>query len=109
MTNTIGITPVEFKVLIDPTPIEDKIGSIIIPDMIKEREESAQVKGRIVAVSPHAFSYVSADEWASSGAVRPHPGQTVIYAKYSGFRVKGKDGKDYLMLNDKDICATIED
>lgn len=107
--NPSGITPTEFKVMIDPTPVESKIGSIIIPDTTKEREEYAQIKGRVVAVSPLAFSYATADEWTAAGAAKPKPGDTVLYAKYAGVRVKGKDGKDYLIVNDKDITATIEE
>jgi hypothetical protein len=32
-----------------------------------------------------------------------------LFAKYEGLRIKGKDGKDYLMVNDTTICATIDD
>lgn len=106
--NASGITPTEFKVLIDPTPIEDRIGSILLPDMTKESEKFAQTKGKIVARSPHAFSYANPEEWAAVGAEKPKPGDIVIYAKYAGVRVKGKDGKEYLIVNDKDICATVE-
>ena len=107
--NLTGIQPIEFKVLIDPTPIEDKIGSIIIPESTKESEKYAQTKGRVVARSPHAFNYVEQPEWDAVGAKKPAPGDVVLYAKYAGIRVKGKDGKEYLLVNDKDICATIEE
>lgn len=110
MTNPSGISPIEFKVLIDPTPIETTTkGGVILADMTKEAEKFAQVKGRIVARSPHAFSYVDAEEWAAANTEKPEPGQIVLYAKYAGVRVKGKDGKEYLLINDKDICATIEE
>lgn len=107
--NLTGIQPIEFKVLIDPTPIEDRIGSIIIPESTKESEKYAQTKGRVVARSPHSFNYVEQSEWDTVGAKKPAPGDVVLYAKYAGIRVKGKDGKEYLLVNDKDICATIEE
>jgi co-chaperonin GroES (HSP10) len=36
-------------------------------------------------------------------------GDRIIIAKYSGVRVKGVDGKDYLLTNDKDITAVRKD
>lgn len=107
--NPSGIHPIEHKVLIDPTPIADKIGSILLPDMAKDQEKFAQIKGRVVAVSPHAFNYESKESWAEANAEKPKPGAIVIYAKYAGVRVKGKDGREYLMVNDTDICATVEE
>lgn len=108
-SNPSGIRPVEYKVLIDPTPIESKIGSIILPDGVKDKEQFAQIKGRIVAVSPHAFSYEDAAAWERAGVETPKPGQIALYGKYLGIKVKGKDGKDYLIVSDKDIIATVED
>ncbi len=106
--NTSGIVPTEFKVLIDPLPVETKIGSIIVPDTTQDKEKFAQVKGRIVARSPHAFSYATPAEWEAVKAEKPAPGDLVLYAKHSGVNVKGKDGKDYLLVADKDICAVLE-
>jgi co-chaperonin GroES (HSP10) len=104
--NKSGIEPTEFKVLIEPKPVETKIGSIIIPDQTKEHEKYAAIEGRIVAMSHLAFTYATADEW---GDKRPKIGQRVLHAKYAGVRVKGKDGAEYLLVNDKEIVATIED
>lgn len=107
LENRTGINPTEFKVLIAPKPVEDRSkGGIIIPDMTKDSEKYAQIEGRIVAMSHLAFTYASADEW---GEAKPKPGNQVLYAKYAGVRVKGKDGKEYVLVNDKDICATIEE
>ena len=107
--NPSGITPTEFKVLIDPEPIEQKIGSIFIPESTQDAEKYAQIKGRVVARSPHAFSYATQAEWDAVGAEKPKAGDVVLYAKYAGVRVKGRDGREYLIVNDKDVCATIEE
>ena len=109
MKHPSGITPTEYKVLIDPQPIEAKIGSIILPEQTQESEKYAQIKGRIVAVSPLAFTFASAAEWAAVNATPPKPGDVVLYAKYAGVRVKGRDMREYLIVNDKDITATIEE
>lgn len=104
--NTTGINPTEYKVLIKPKPVEEKVGSIIIPDMTKDSEKYAQIEGEILAMSHLAFSYATPEEW---GDRKPRSGQRVLYAKYAGVRVKGRDGNEYVLVNDKDICATIEE
>lgn len=108
MTNETGIRPTEFKVLILP----DESGeffpgtSIRKPVESQEKDRFATIEGRIVAVSHLAFSYATADEW---GDKKPKPGDRVIFAKYAGVRHKAKDGQEYLLVNDKDVVATIED
>lgn len=106
--NPSGIQPTEFKVLIAPKAVQEKtVGGIILPDMTKDHDKYAQIEGRIVAMSHLAFTYATADEW---GDKRPKPGDAILYAKYAGVHVKGpKDKADYVLVNDKDICATIEE
>lgn len=100
--NPSGINPTEFKVLVEPKAVEEKIGSIILPDAKKEHDKYATTEGSIVAMSPLAFTYASTDEWSDG---RPQVGNHVVFAKYAGLRVTGNDGKEYLLLNDKDVCA----
>lgn len=109
MLNPSGITPTEFKVLVEPTPIEEKIGSIILPDQKQEHDKFAQTKGKLIAVSPLAFAYATPSEWEATGSRPPKPGDSVLFVKYGGARVKGKDGKEYVLINDKDILATTEE
>lgn len=105
--NPTGITPTEFKVLIAPEEVEQVTkGGIIRPLQTTETEKYATIEGRIVAVSHLAFTYATAEEW---GDHKPKPGDRVIFAKYAGVRHKAKDGQEYLLVNDKDIVATIED
>jgi co-chaperonin GroES (HSP10) len=107
--NLSGIFPTEYKVLISPEKVDEKIGSIIVPQSKQEHDKYAQIKGRIVAVSPLAFSYATEAEWAAAKAQKPSPGQLVLYGKYAGVHTKGKDGQDYLLVNDKDIAALVEE
>ena len=103
MTNESGIYPVEYKILVLPIEVEEKTqGGIILPDETKERDQFAQMKGTLVAASPLAFSY---DDWKD--AQPPKPGDTVLFAKYAGAVVNGKDGKKYRIVNDKDVCAVL--
>lgn len=108
--NKTGIWPTEFKLLVKPKAAEEiSKGGIIIPKSTQDTEKFAQTEGVVVAVSPLAFTYATKDEWEAAGARPPKPGQTVLYAKYAGNWVKGKDGGEYLLINDKDVCATIEE
>jgi co-chaperonin GroES (HSP10) len=109
MTNPSGISPTEYKVLVKPKPVEAKIGSIIIPVSKQESDKYATVEGTVVAVSPLAFTYATEAEWAAAGAEKPKPGDAILYAKYAGVWVKGKDAQEYLLINDKDLVATIEE
>ncbi len=107
--NRTGINPIEHKVLLQPKAVEEKtVGGIFIPDTTKDTEKYRQTEGVIIAVSPLAFSYASPEEWEAVNSVPPKVGQTVLYARHAGATVKGKDGEDYLLVNDQDIVATIE-
>lgn len=102
--NESGIYPVEYRVLIKPVEVDEKIGSVFIPQTTQERDQYAQMKGTLVAVSPLAFTY---DDWKDNSAAKPKPGDQVLFAKYAGAVVDGKDGKKYRIVNDKDIAAVL--
>lgn len=101
--NPSGIMPTEYKVLIAPKLTQEKSkGGIILPDVTKERDQYAQMEGVIVAASPLAFSY---DNWKDGNP--PKVGDSVLFARYSGAVVTGRDGKEYRITNDKDIAAVL--
>lgn len=98
--NTSGLQPVEFKVLIKPEDVEETTASgIVLARDVTERERMSQVKGTLVAVGGNAFQ-----DW---NGVVPALGQGVYYAKYAGINIKGEDGKEYRLANDKDISAVL--
>lgn len=110
MTNTSGYVPTENKVLIEPKPVEERTkGGIILADTTKDSEKYKTTEGTLIAVSPLAFSYATPGEWAAGGGEPPKPGQRVIFAKYAGLHVTGKDGKEYVFCNDKDILGILAD
>ncbi len=89
-----------------PTKVDEKTkGGIILPDETKERDQFAQMQGTLVAVSPLAFTYANADEWA--GADKPRVGDKVLFAKFAGAKIKGNDGEDYRIISDKDVSAVL--
>ena len=105
MKNNSGVFPTEYKVLISPVEVGDKIGNILIPDEHKDRSQFAQQVGVLVALAPLAFSY---DKWEGIEDQKPKIGDKVLFAKFAGFDHKGKDGKKYRVVNDKDVSAVLE-
>ena len=102
-----GIIPLEFKVLVKPSDAEvdpalarAKKAGIQLPQDVLERELMAQIVAEFVAAGGNAF-----EDWKD--ARLPSPGDKVLIAKYAGITVKGADGQEYRMLNDKDISGII--
>lgn len=105
--NPTGIVPTEFKCLILPKEVEQvSKGGIILSSQTIDAEKATTIEGAIIAVSHLAFTYATEAEWDGK---KPRPGQRVIFAKYAGVRHKAKDGQEYLLINDKDVVAVIEE
>lgn len=102
--NPSGIRPVEFKVVVYPKPVQEvTAGGIHLPPVKVDTDKYATQEATIVAIADKAFS--EADIWGSNP---PKVGDVVLFAKYAGLLRKGKDDKDYRVLNDKDVCAVLE-
>jgi chaperonin GroES len=87
------ITPIADRVLVEPTPAEEKTaGGIIIPDTAKEKPQ----RGTVVAVG----------QGKKDEPMTVKPGQTVLYGKYSGTEVQ-IGGTDYLIMRESDIMAIL--
>lgn len=103
MTNSSGIQPVEYKVLVKPEKVEMKTeGGIYLPDSTQEKEKFAVVKGRLVAVGANAFTEPN---WLRC----PQIGDLILFDRYSGSFVEGADGEEYKLINDKEIGAIINE
>lgn len=107
MTNTSGLIPVEFNVVVEMDRVESKTaGGIIILDQKKDRDKLAADEGTLIAVSPLAFTY---ENWPAD-ARKPQVGDRVLFAQYSGrlWQPQGEDGPNYRILKDQEIVAVIE-
>ena len=103
--NKSGIRPVEYMVVVEPKRVEEKTaGGLYIPDSNRDKEQFGQKEGRLVAASPHAFSY--AKEWPKG--TKPQVGDRVLFMRYQGDEVKGQDGESYWLLKDASIMAVLE-
>ncbi len=103
-SNTIGIHPVEYKVLVKVDEIkpgdERYKGVIIIPD---SAQFIPQFTGVLVAVGGNAF-----EDWKEP---IPEIGNRVMFNKHAGAQVKNacKREEDWRLLNDKDINAIMSE
>ena len=87
------ITPIADRVLVEPSPAEEKTaGGIIIPDTAKQKPQ----RGTVVAVG----------QGKKDEPMTVKAGQTILYGKYSGTEVQ-LDGKDYLIMRESDIMAIL--
>lgn len=99
--NTSGLQPVGWAVLLLPyEPEKISKGGILIPETLKGRIERADQRAIVIAVGPQA--------WADEPHPRAAVGDKVMITKYAGMFITGPgNGKQYRMVNDKDIFCRI--
>lgn len=94
------LKPLADHVIVEVVEVEEKTASgIFLPDTaVKEKPQ----QGKVLAVGRGKYS-------DNGTLIKPEVkvGDEVIFAKYSGTPVKHQ-GKDYLILGERDILATIE-
>lgn len=96
--NKMTIKPLFDKVVLEPTPTEEKTKSgFILPGSAQEKQST----GKVVAVGPGGV--IDGKDITMQVKV----GQTVLYSKYSGNDFK-LDGKDYVIIRQSDILAVVE-
>ena len=98
MENNSGLKPAGHRLLMLPDEVEKKTASgIVIADATTTKEQQAQISGTLIEAGPDAF-YDSPTAWAK-------PGDKIIIGKFYGLIIRGKDGKDYRMINDRDVVG----
>lgn len=76
-----------------PTPAEEKVGGIIIPDTAKEKPQ----RGKVVAVG----------NGTKDEAMVLKAGDEVLYGKYAGTEIED-DSQKYLIMRQSDVLAVVE-
>lgn len=99
MVNQSGVTPCGHRLLVLPIEVEDKteMGIILRTKDQNDREQMAQVEGTVVALGETCWK----DQ--PDGIPWCKVGDSIVFAKYSGLVRKGKDGKEYRIINDLDV------
>ena len=94
----VDIKPLRDQVVIEPAEqAERSAGGVILPDTVKEKSQ----EGNVIAIGP--------GKRTDKGEIIKSDlkvGDRVIYRKYSGSDVK-MNGKDYVILEEKDVLATV--
>jgi chaperonin GroES len=104
MHNDSGLKPMEYNVVVEMDPVEERTESgLYLPPSKVDRDKLATEEGTLVALSPHAFTYA---EWPT-GASPPAVGDRVLIARYAG-AIHERAGKTFRVLKDKDIVAVVE-
>lgn len=91
------IKPLNDYLLLEKTPSEKKVGSIVLTT-----EKKSGNVATVVAVGPG-----KKDEKGNLITITLKAGDKVVYREYSGTDVE-EDGKKYILIKDEDILATIE-
>lgn len=96
----MNIRPLADKVIVQRVEAESKTaGGIVLPDTAKEKPQ----RGKVVAVGEGKIL-----ENGKRGEMSVKKGQQVLFTSYAGTEVK-MDGKEYLIMDQSDIMAIIED
>lgn len=104
---TPGLRPMGYNVLVALDVLEEKtVGGIILPGKHVDRENSASERGRIVEVSPMAFS---GGDWAGvAETLNPRAGDAVLFQRYAGTEFEGSDGLKYRIVADTDLKGVFD-
>lgn len=99
--NPSGRKPVGHAVLVEPCDENLKTTLIKIPDAVRARYQTIENEVRVIEVGSEA--------WVEERVPRALPGQKVMITAFAGAMVMGKDGRQYRMINDRDIFCVIEE
>jgi len=96
----MNLQPLEDRIVVRPNDAEETTASgLVIPDSAKEKPQ----QGAVLAVGPGRRSDTTGDLIP----VDVSEGDTVVYSKYGGTEIT-IDGEDLLILNARDVLATIK-
>ncbi|MDE3075949.1 MAG: co-chaperone GroES, partial [Chloroflexota bacterium] len=98
-TTATKIKPLGDRVLVEPLEREEVTQSgIVLPDTAKEKPQ----EGTVIAAGSGRV-----DDKGTRHPLEVQTGNRVLYGKYSGTEIK-LEGKEYLILSEKDILAICE-
>lgn len=94
------IRPLADKVLVQRLEAQSKTaGGIVLPDTAKEKPQ----RGKVVSVGEGKLL-----EDGTRRKVQVKKGDMILFTSYAGTEIK-IDGKDYLIMDESDIMAKIEE
>ena len=99
MENKSGLTVRTDQVLVILFKVQEKIGSIYIPQATQEKERVAQQLGTLIGWGSEAKEKLEGDDIAL--------GDTVFFQRYRGFDIP-IDGIGYWVMKERDILGKCE-
>ena len=98
-----GIKPLEYRVLVKLDGVETVTrGGIFLPPAARESLQFSQEKGTLIAKGGLAF-----EDFPKEEQELLVPGTRIMFSKYAGVKVRGADGNEYQLGNDKDVTAIL--
>lgn len=95
----VELTPLADRVVLEPVePAATSTGGIILPDTAQQKTQ----EGIVMSVGPGRKT-----DKGEIIHLDLKVGDKVIYSKYAGSEVK-IDGKEYLIIGEKDVLATVK-
>jgi len=89
------IKPLSHRLIIEEKSAEMKVGSIVMPENLKDRSQIEMTEGTIICMAEDAFDYYIESE-------RPKIGDIVHFIKYDGIG-KTYNKKNYRILQDESV------
>lgn len=106
--DTSGCVPIGDKILILPDLfLEQTAAGIHMTDEFTERMQLSAQTGIIVSIGDDAFTW-SSDRMRPFGGYKPKVGDHVYYERYAGAEVTGDDGRQYRLVEDRQVGAVTE-
>lgn len=95
----MSLRPLGDKIILKVLEGEETTASgIVLPDSAKEKSQEAEV----IAVGPG-----KENEEGGREAMEVKPGDRILFSKYSGTEIK-YEGKEYLVVSQRDVLAVFE-
>jgi len=97
----VNLKPLGDRLVVEHVEQAEKTsGGVFLPDTAKEKPQ----KGKVVAVG----SGRTLDN-GHKLTMEVKVGDTIVYSKYSGSEYKDDDGKEYLIISEKDVLTIVHD
>jgi chaperonin GroES len=95
----VNLKPLGDRLVVEHVEQAEKTsGGVFLPDTAKEKPQ----KGKVVAVG----SGRTLDN-GTKLTMDVKVGDIIVYSKYSGSEYKDDDGKEYLIISEKDVLTTV--
>lgn len=96
VVNESGLRPLGRAVLVEHYEPERKGSLIALPENVETRSMMVEQRAVVIEVGPACWP----DE-----PPRASPGDRVLISKMAGYMARGRDGKLYRLVNDRDLFA----